>query len=235
MRYARAVLAFVAFACADFDLVLPEPRPPRLDVFVFSGHSDTTSIHVSIIMEPGVDSSGRPHRLADSIVSVNGEPVSPTSASVGGPIWQWVSEKAPVSTPDTLMLRFPVFAGQDSFAAARVVVPARLDPTDIAIASGEDLRLRLSPAPVLPGYQGVFSFWTLRVGEECGASASLEVEGGGEYPSEFRVPWEWIAAPAPFELEACLFVTGDYRSDQRTPASSLFLSISARWRVQVSP
>jgi hypothetical protein len=235
MRCARFVLVVVVFACSDFDLVRREPAPAFLDVFISASHNDTTTLDVGAFLDPGIDSSGRPHRLADSIFTINGDLVSPATGSGDHPRWRRTYQRLPVATPDTLRLRFPVLAGQDSFAAARVVVPARLDPRDIAITSGEDLRLRLSPTVAPPGYELESARWSLLVGAQCPGSGVLQVQGANELPSEFRVPWEWIEAPAPFEREACVFVIIQYRSEQRTPPSVVFLSLFVSWRVQVSP
>ena len=151
------------------------------------------------------------------------------------PRWQWIAEAPASTTPDTLELRFPVVAGMsDRFADARVVIPARLNGPNLVIAAGEDVRLRVSPLSTPPGFVGGESRWTLRVGQTCTGSGGFEVQGEGDHPSDVRVPWEWIEAPAPFSREACFRLITLYSSEPPSLGSSLLLVLEFKWHVQVS-
>jgi hypothetical protein len=232
MRRARFLILLGAIGCGIFELVPPDAERPSLFVFISAVHGDTKTLMLDALLDVGRDSTGTPHGLADSTLVINDEALLPTRTGLGTPRWLWTKETATSTTPDTLALQFPVMAGFiERFAAARVVIPTRSSGPNVVIAAGEDLRLPVSPLATPPGYLVGSTLWTLRVGPQCDGPGGFQVQGENDHPSEVRVPWEWIEAPAPFALEACFRLIVSYSSEPPSLGSNLVFALDVTWHV----
>jgi hypothetical protein len=241
----RALLGVLvaATSCDDFTLVEPEPglTEAAMSIFISVDRSTSSDYQLSAVFFRGADSQRRFGELADRALYVEGTAVQPTIRSTSE-LWEydWEGTRADGGAhADSLRIRPPVLVGSP-VPGHTVTIPiaGREGPEDVTWAAGEDLRLQVSsgigPTPQLSGAP---INWTLELGDSCDGSAPIRpvlVQGRGAFPSELRVPWEWLQGVTPAPAAACLRVFSDFRVSNAPYRMDVIVDLRLAWRIHVA-
>jgi hypothetical protein len=249
MRGILLGLLVAAVGCGDFTLVEPDsvpgPTEPLMSVYVGVDRSDSSRYELTAFFYRGLASGGGPNEAADRAFYVEGTALQPTLVTTSGSeFWRydWKEIRADSGAgADSLRIRPPVLAGSPLPGIdVTIPVPAREGPADVTWAEGQDLRLRVSSVVVAPTQLSVeHRDWTLELGDGCGGAGPsrplLVAQGsGGAYPSEFRVPWEWLLSVTPAPTAACLRLVSGYHVSNAPYRMDVSVGVRLAWRIHVA-
>jgi hypothetical protein len=245
MRSTLLALLVAAVSCSDFSLVepevLPQPAESLMSVLLRADRSDVSRYELEAIFVRGRDAHGQPIEVADRHLYVEGDAVQPTVESGGFEFWRYEWETTRTDgggQADSLRIRPPVLEGA-SLPGLTVTIPiaAREGPADVTWAEGEDLRLRVSPRiGTTPQLSAGLTDWTLELGDTCQGSSGqrLFIAGQGTFPSEFRVPREWLMSFTPAPAAACLRAVSSYRVSDAPYRIDVFVELRLTWRIHMA-
>jgi hypothetical protein len=230
-------------ACGDFTLVEPqppEPEPTALSVSLSAISDESTRYDLDAVFRPGTDASGEPTRVVDPALRVEGTPVLPDQEAEPG-LWfyQWEHSRATTGDGvDSVRVTFPVVANSSPATySIAIPVPGRAGPADLGLIRGEDLLLRVTPAPDRPpGLSGRGDFWMLEIRQSCSVADSgpqVMITARGPYPSELRVPWQWLQALAAGPMSACFHAASSFEAVGSPYPASVGVVVRLAWRIQV--
>jgi hypothetical protein len=240
MKAAALVLLLGPMSCKDFDLVGPSPNlEPWLFVGVFAEHDSGSRYTVNAVFHPGSDASGNAKPYLDRSLLVETLAIGPQASSDE---FQWfygtqLNRPAVRSQVDTLKIRPPV--PQDVFLTPSVAVPipAREDPEEVVLPAGQDLRLHVSSvAGDSTALAGGTDSWQLALRESCSTAESgtvLNAQGSGAYPTELRVPWEWIANAQGRVSHACFLASARYEGSGVAYRTRVHVGVRISWRIRI--
>jgi hypothetical protein len=237
-----ALLALAA--CDDFTLVEPQPGPeePLLSVHVgaLSDETGSTRYDLNALFRRGTDARGVPTDVADRALYVEGAPILPEPETTPG-MWSYRWQQTRATTgdgADSIHVAFPVIASSSpGTSSITIPVTRREDPADVRLTRGEDLVLRVSSADgAPPELSGGVEFWTLEIRQSCSggdARTQFEIRGNSPYPSELRVPWQWLESVPGGSMSACFHAFSSFQVVGSPYRATVTVIAQLVWRIQV--
>jgi hypothetical protein len=237
-RLAGALLPLTA--CGDFTLVDPSPggAEPGFFIHINVVSEATTRYLLSAILSRGTGGRGQ-LEFADKRLFVNATPILPQEQSSDALFYNWEATRTTAGTDAaSLRLTFPTLATSptNEFSVA-IPIDERQGAQDIEWRRGEDLVLRiLQPPGASAELSGGAEQWDLRLGQACsggGSDIHFTLFASGPYPSELRVPSQWLEPHAGNELPGCFQAISLYEVVGSPYPASVSVAVRLSWRIRV--
>jgi hypothetical protein len=232
-----ALLALVA--CDGLTLVEPPPDEPALSIHLDAVSDESSRYDLNALFRRGTDARGHPTELVDGALYVEGTAILPGAERTPGHwSYRWEEDRAATGDQrDSVRVVFPVIATSPHRHSMTIPIAARDGPANVGLTRGEDLVLRVSPpgGATPPPFGGV-DFWTLEIRQSCSSNdsaAQFTISGRGPFPSELRVPWQWLETLPVGSMSACFRAFASYGVVGSPYLTGVSVTVRITWRIHV--